>query len=185
MDFMELLASRYSVRDFLPDPIPDEVLNEILEAGRLAPSSQNRQPWRYVVIKDPAQIKKLSLNSGLLGLSNLFIRKAPCLIAACADSSRGLRLNSHEYYLVDVAISVQQMVLAAWNRGVGSCWMAAYNEKTLKKFLDLPKSWRVVALLPFGYPAEKKTAYSKALSFFPGSKNRLPLEKIVRYFGED
>ncbi len=185
MDFMELMASRHSVRDFLPDPIPDEVLNEILEAGRLAPSSQNRQPWRYVVLKDPAQIKKMSLNSGLLGLSNLFIRKAPCLIAACADSSKGLRVNAQDYYLVDVAISVQQMVLAAWNRGVGSCWMAAYNEKAVKKYLDLPKSWRVVALLPFGYPAEKKTVYSKALSFFPGSKNRLPLEKIVRYFGED
>ena len=185
MDFMELMASRHSVRDFLPDPIPDEVLNEILEAGRLAPSSQNRQPWRYVVLKDPEQIKKMSLNSGLLGLSNLFIRKAPCLIAACADSSKGLRVNAQDYYLVDVAISVQQMVLAAWNRGVGSCWMAAYNEKAVKKYLDLPKSWRVVALLPFGYPAEKKTVYSKALSFFPGSKNRLPLEKIVRYFGED
>ncbi|MCB5225167.1 MAG: nitroreductase family protein [Candidatus Cloacimonadaceae bacterium] len=185
MDFMELLASRHSVRDFLPDPIPDDVLNEILEAGRLAPSAQNRQPWRYVVLRDPQHIKKLALNSGLLGLSNLFIRSAPCLIAACSDSSKGLRVNGLDYHLVDVAISVQQMVLAAWNRGVGSCWMAAYSETAVKKYLELPKSWRVIALLPFGYPADKKTLYTKALSFFPDSKNRLPLNKIVRFFGED
>lgn len=105
MELMELIASRASVRDFLPDPIPEDILKEILEAGRLAPSAQNRQPWRYLVFTDNARIKKLALNCGIIGLSNFFISKAPCLIIACADSSRNVRINHQDYYLVDTAIS--------------------------------------------------------------------------------
>jgi nitroreductase len=74
------------------------------------------------------------------------------------------------------------MVLTAWSYGIGSCWIAAFSEKTLKKYLQLPDSWRIVALLPLGYPAEKKTLYTQALSVFPKSKNRLPLDKIVTYY---
>ncbi len=184
MDIMDLIAARHSVRNFLPDPIPDEVLQEVLEAGRLAPSAQNRQPWRYVALRNNEQVKKLALNCGLIGLSNIFIRSAPCLIVACADASKSVRINQQDYYLVDTAISLQQMVLAAWNRGLGSCWLAAYSEKTIKKYLRLPAKWRVVALLPLGYPAEEKTLYTKALSYFAGSKDRLPLDKTVTYFDE-
>lgn len=180
MELRELIATRHSVRNFLPDPIPPEVLQEILEAGRLAPSAQNRQPWRYLVFQDSAQIKKLALNCGLIGLSNYFIHSAPCLIIACADASKNLRINQQDYYLVDTAISFQQMILTAWNHGVGSCWLAAFSEKKLKSWLNLPKSWRIVALSPFGYPAQK-SLYFKALSSLAGSKDRLPLDKIVSY----
>lgn len=153
MEIIELIASRASVRDFLPDPIPEEILKEILEAGRLAPSAQNRQPWRYLVFTDNARIKKLALNCGLIGLSNFFISKAPCLIIASADSARNVRINHQDYYLVDTAISFQQMVLTAWSHGIGSCWLAAFSEK--------------------------KSLYSKALSSFAGSKDRLSLCDIV------
>ena len=179
MEIIELIASRASVRDFLPDPIPEEILKEILEAGRLAPSAQNRQPWRYLVFTDNARIKKLALNCGLIGLSNFFISKVPCLIIASADSARNVRINHQDYYLVDTAISFQQMVLTAWSHGIGSCWLAAFSEKKLKSHLHMPKSWRVVAMAPFGYPAEKKSLYSKALSSFSGSKDRLSLCDIV------
>jgi nitroreductase len=152
----------------------------MLEAARLAPSAQNRQPWRYLVFRDRDKIAKLARNCGLIGLSNYFISKAPCLVIACADANRNLRVNGQDYYLVDTAISLQQMVLAAWSHGVGSCWLAAFSEKTLAKHLKLPRSWRVVALVPFGYPAEKGL-YSKLLSGFAGSKDRLPLEQIVTF----
>ena len=182
MDLMELIATRHSVRDYLPDPIPEEILKQILEAGRLAPSARNRQPWRYIVFTSNDDIKELSLRCGLIGLSNIFIRKAPCLIVACADTNYNVRINHQDYYLLDTAISVQQMVLTAWSFGIGSCWIAAFSEKTLKKYLQLPDSWRIVALLPLGYPAEKKTLYTQALSVFPKSKNRLSLDKIVTYY---
>lgn len=185
MELMEAILTRHSVRDYLPDPIPETVLNDILEAGRLAPSAQNKQPWRFIVFTDPAQIRKLALKCGLIGLSNYFISKAPCVIVACADTAKNVRINGQDYYLVDTAISFQQMVLAAWSHGVGSCWLAAFSEKVLRKYLRLPKSWRIVALAPFGYPADKGT-YAKMLSAFAGSKDRLPMDKIVTHYkGEE
>lgn len=176
----ELIKSRHSVRDFLPDPIPAEVLAEMLEAARLAPSAQNKQPWRYLVYTDPAQIKKLAQNCGLIGMSNFFIKKAPCLVIACADSRRNVRVNGQDYYLVDTAISLHQMMLTALSHGIGTCWLAAYSEKKLRAYLDIPASWRIVALAPFGYPADKKL-YSKLLSSVAGSADRLPLSEIVRF----
>jgi nitroreductase len=180
MEIMELIASRKSVRNYLSDPIPKEVLDEILEAGRLAPSAQNGQPWRYVVLTDREEIKKLVYHCGLIGLSNFFLKDAPCVIVACADRNKNRRINAHDYYLVDTAISFHQMILTAWSHGIASCWMAAFSEKVLHKYLKLPKSWRIVAISPFGYPADKGL-YAKALGAFSGSKERFPLDKIVTF----
>ena len=181
MELMEVIRQRISVRNYLPDPVPQEVLEEILEAGRLAPSAQNRQPWRYIVIQGMEQTAALAKHCGLIGLSNFFIKSAPLVIVACADTKSNVRINGMDYYQVDTAISFQQMILCATNQGLGTCWMAAYSEKILKKYLQLPASWRVVAMSPFGYPSENKGLYGKVLSAFAGSKDRLPITKIVRY----
>jgi len=180
MDTKELIFSRHSVRNFRPDPIPTDVLTDILEAGRLAPSAQNKQPWRYLVYTDNAKIQKLALNCGLIGLANYFIHKAPCLIIACAETKDNMRINGQDYYLVDTAISFQQMMLMALQHGIGSCWLAAFSEKKLRQYLQISSSWRIVAMSPFGYPAEKNL-YAKAVSSFAGSKNRKPLDTIVRF----
>lgn len=181
MDFMHLIKTRHSVRDFLPDPVPQHVLDDMLEAARLAPSAQNRQPWRYIVFTEREKIRALVKNTGLLGLSNFFIKDAPCLIIACADASKDVRLNSQDYYLVDVAISFQQMILCAWSHGIGSCWMAAFSEKSLARHLKLPKGWRIVAMSPFGYPKEEKGLYTSILSTFSSSHKRLDVKDIVIY----
>lgn len=177
MNIYELISARKSVRDFLPEPIPEDILNNIMEAGRLAPSAQNRQPWRYLIYTDPNRIQQIAKHCGLIGLSNFFIKKAPCLVVACADTKSNIRINNQDYYLVDTAISLHQMVLTAWEYGIGSCWLAAFSEKKLRAYLDLPKSWKVVALCPFGYPADK-SMYSKMLSGFAGSHDRLARNKI-------
>ncbi len=181
MDFLELVSSRHSVRDFLPDPVPEAVLNEILEAGRLAPSSQNRQPWRYIVIQGKEKIAELAKNTGLIGLSNFFVKEAPVLIIACADTKKNLRVNGMDYFLVDTAISFHQMVLSAHSHGLGTCWMAAFSEKTLAKYLKIPKHWRIVAMCPIGYPKDGKKLYSKVLSAFSSGERRLSREDIVFY----
>jgi len=181
MDIKTLIHSRYSVRSFLPDPIAEDVLSQILEAGRWAPSTQNRQPWRFIVLTDSVKIKDLSVNCGLIGLSNFFIRSAPCVIIACADSSKGIRINSQDYYLVDTAIAFQQMMLLAWDYGIGSCWMAAFSEAKMRKWLNLPSSWRIVALSPFGYPAPQKSLHAKVVSSFAQSRKRLPLKDTVKF----
>jgi nitroreductase len=181
MECKDTILSRHSVRDFLEQPIPAEILTDMLEAARLAPSAQNRQPWRFVVVQTREKIKSMALNCGLIGLSNYFIRSAPCVIIACADYKENLRINGQDYYLVDTTIAFHQMILMAWSYGIGSCWLAAFSEKKLKSWLQLPQSWRIVALSPFGYPAENPGLYSKVLKTFAGSKDRLPLEQIVRY----
>ncbi len=181
MEFIDVINTRHSVRDFISDPIPEDVLETILRAGQSAPSAQNRQEWRYLVIRDKESIKSLSINSGLIGLSNLFIRNAPCVMIACADTQKSIKLNAQDYYLVDVAISFQMMMLTAWSMGIGSCWLAAFNEKSIKKHLNLPNHIRIVGISPFGYPAKQDKLYSKALKKFAGSNNRLSLDKIVKY----
>ncbi len=181
MSLIDLMQSRHSIRSFLPDPIPEEILSEILEAGRCAPSAQNKQPWRFLVIQGEEKIKALSTHCGLIGLSNFFIRSAPLVIVACAETKKNLRINQQDYYLVDTAIAFQQMILAAWEHGIGSCWMAAFSEKVMHKWLQLPKSWKIVALSPFGYPTPQKSVHAKLVSSFARSDNRLPIEEIVRY----
>ncbi|MCL1827630.1 MAG: nitroreductase family protein [Candidatus Cloacimonetes bacterium] len=168
MEFIEVIKGRYSCRNYLSDPIKEEVLGDIITAGLSAPSAQNRQPWRYIVVTDKELIKKIAFHS-LVGTVNYFIKDAPVVIVACADIDKSLRFNGQEYYLVDVAISFQQMMLAGWNHGIGSCWLAAFDEKALKKMLELPSNIRVVGISPFGYP-KGKNLYTRTVSFFAGIK---------------
>ena len=179
MDFDDVIKARHSCRNYLPDPLEEEVLQEILNAGLIAPSAQNRQPWRYIVVQDKALIKKIAFHS-IVGTANFFIKDAPVVIIACGDIDSSLRFNGQEYYLVDVAISFQQMMLAGWNRGVGSCWLAAFDEKALKKLLDIPSHHRVVGLSPFGFPKEKNF-YSKIVSIVAGSKKRKDIDEIISF----
>jgi nitroreductase len=181
VELHDVILNRHSVRDFLEQPLKQEQLDMILEAGRLAPSAQNRQCWRYIVLRDPGNIKNFAHHIGLLGTVNFFIAKAPLLIIACADPKKSIKVNGQEYYLVDTAISFQQMMLAAWSLGIGSCWMAAFNEASVKKYLKIPESIRVVGMSPFGYPRDKKSLYSKAVKAFAGSGRRLEKEKIFCY----
>lgn len=180
--FMELVKRRKSVRSFLPKPIAKEDIDDILEAGRLAPSSQNRQPWRYIVFTDREEIKALAKHTGLLGLSNFFIKDAPCVIILCAEMKDNLRVNGMDYFLVDCAISFHQMVLLATSKGIGSCWMAAFSQKLLHRYLKLPKSWKVVAMSPFGYEDENTRLYDRVLSSFSRGDTRRERAKIVRFW---
>ena len=179
MELYEIIYARHSVRDFSEEQVSDADLEIILEAGRLAPSAQNKQCWRYIVLQDRENIKRFARHIGLLGTVNFFIAKAPVVIVACADPRRSAKLNGQDYYLVDTAISFQQMMLAAWSRGIGSCWLAAFNEKAVRKYLEIPENIRVVGMSPFGYPKDKKSLYSKAVKSFAGSYKRLEKEQII------
>ena len=119
MEFEDVILSRRSVRSFNDKKIPSDILGKILNAGRLAPSSQNKQCWRFIVVFDEEIKKKLALKSGFISKVNFFIKNAPVIIVTCADSSRSVYLNNQNYYLVDTAIAFQQMMLTAWNYGIG------------------------------------------------------------------
>ena len=179
MEFIDVINTRKSVRSFSDEQIPEEFLQEMFAAARLSPSFQNRQCWRFVIVKDAIKRTELALKSGFLGKINFFIRNAPIIIVACADTSKSGTVNKQNYYLVDVAIAFQQMMLAAWNRGIGSCWLAAFDEKSVRKILGIPEKIRVVAMSPFGFPKDKDTFYAKAVKTFAGSKKRIDLDKII------
>jgi nitroreductase len=180
MEFMDVILSRHSVRNFTNEPIPAEILQQILEAGRWAPSAQNKQPWRFLILTDRARIAKLPMQCGFVGITNQFMKDAAFIVIACANPKQDLVFNQQAYYLVDTANALQQMVLAAWSFGIGSCWLAGYSEAAVKKHLQIPEPYKVVAICPFGYPKEK-TFYTKAVSAFAKSDKRLPLDKTVTF----
>ncbi len=166
MEFDEVLISRKSVRSYQDKEIPEEILNNMMEAARLSPSFQNRQCWRFVVVRDKNIIKDLALRSGMISKVNFFIKDAPVVIVACADPAKSGTMNNQNYYLVDTAIALQQIMLSAWNQGIGSCWLAAFNERYVREILGIPQNIRVVALSPFGYPKDKKSLYERAVKTF-------------------
>jgi nitroreductase len=166
MHVMEAIKKRESVRGYKDQPVEDEKLNLVLEAGRLAPSASNRQEWRYVVVKDRAKRQKL-MNAAS---GQRFVAEAPIVIAACAETDNHVMRCGQLCYPIDVAISVDHMTLKAVEEGLGTCWIGAFDEDPVKDILGIPKEIRVVALLTLGYP--------KAVS---GTKSRKKLHDIVRY----
>jgi nitroreductase len=152
MDVFEAIQKRRSVRAYLPDPVPEDKLKTILEAGRMAPSASNIQPWHFIVVTDKQKRKKLSRG----GIFARFLSQAPVVIVSC-----GNRKASSKWYVVDTAIALQTMVLAATGEGLGTCWVGSFNEEEVKELLKIPDDLRVIALLALGFPRRKLDLLSK------------------------
>jgi nitroreductase len=153
MDFYEVIKTRRSVRAYASDPIPDDVLNRVLDAARIAPSGSNRQPWKFILVKDGDVKKKLVSSCG----GQSFIAEAPLVIVACG---RNIHYNRGGYMgdmsmLVDVSIAVDHLTLAARAEGLGTCWIGLFDNESIKKLLQIPKDVNVVALVSIGYPCGK------------------------------
>lgn len=161
MSLVEVVLSRRSIRRYEQKEIPKDVLDKILDAGRQAPSAANKQPWHFIVVSDLEIKKKLSK-----GMFNRFIKNAPFTIVGCAHKD----LIAGKWSIVSTTIALQNMVVAAWAMGVGSCWIGDFNEGKVKKLLSIPENWNIVALVSFGYPAEK-----------PQPRKRKPVEEIVGF----
>ncbi len=167
MDVFEAIRMRRSIRKYKPRPVEKEKLERVLEAGRLAPSAVNRQPWHFIVVTDPSVREALRASYG----QDWFVN-APVIIAACADTdSAWVRRDGEPYWKVDVAIAFQNMILCATEEGLGTCWIAAFNEDAARKALKIPEKVRIVALTPLGYPDETKGEVT----------DRKPLKEIVHY----
>jgi len=153
MSIVDSILSRRSVRKYENKEIPQEVINQILEAGRHAPSAVNKQPIRFVVVKDGEIAKNFSS-----ALFNRFIKDASMVIVGCANVKS---LLTGKWAIIDTTIALQNMVIAAWSLGVGSCWIGAFDEGKVKQLLKIPEKWKVVALVTFGYPAEQPKSIRK------------------------
>ena len=152
MDVMEAIKTRRSIRKYRSTPVPEELLKAVLNAARLAPSANNAQPWRVIVVTD--EDLKLRLVSGAHGQK--FLAEAPVVLVACglpdeAFPTVGGYMSSH---VMDVAIALDHITLAAHSLGLGTCWVAWFKEEKVREALGIPEDVRVVALTPLGYPDE-------------------------------
>jgi len=167
MEFSELIEKRYSVRAYKPDPVEDEVLNQVLEAARLAPTADNRQPFQLIVIHAAgreAELKRIYTRDWFV--------QAPLVICACGIPSQGWtrRRDGKNYTEVDVAIVMDHLILAATDAGLGTCWIAAFDPIATREVLGLPDGVEPIVFTPLGYPADR-----------PSPKKRKALSELARY----
>jgi nitroreductase len=166
MEFSKLIAERYSVRAYQPDPVEQEKLERVLEAARLAPTAVNFQPFQLIVIHTEGREDELNR----IYRKDWFVQP-PLVIAACGLPDRGwIRRDGKSFLDVDVAIVMDHLILAAMNEGLGTCWVGNFDVEAAREVLGLPDDVEPIAFTPLGYPGDQ-----------PRTKKRRPLSDLVRY----
>ena len=147
MDFIETVKIRRSVRDYQNKPIPKEILQNLVDAGRFAPTARGVEPWEFIIITERATLKKI----GELAENGRFVSQAAaCIAVFCAET---------KYYLEDGCAATENILLAATAFGIGSCWVAGDKKpycKDVSSILNVPPSFNLVSLIALGYPASEK-----------------------------
>lgn len=166
-----LFERRFSCRSFDTNPLDRETLEAVLEAARWAPNGGNLQPWRFVVVLDSN--RRRAIASAAYGQG--FLAQAPAVITVCAvpnESATKYGPRGRELYcLQDTAAASQNILLAASDRGLGSCWVGAFDEAAVSRVLELSGNWRPVALIALGRPAEVEPR-----------RTRRPLSEVALWF---
>ena len=171
MEFTELIRNRESIRNYDPTrPVSRVILEKILEAGRLAPSAKNLQPWKFLLISSAPLLEKVKAC-----YQRDWIKDAPHILVLIGLKNEAWNRGYDGYNSVetDVSIAMTHIILAAENEGVGSCWIAAYDPALLKEALNPGENQQIYAMTPLGYP---KPGFQKT-----GVKKRKPLDEIVEF----
>jgi nitroreductase len=150
MNVIETITTRRSIRKYKSEPIPEKDLKIILEAAQQAPSAGNKQPWKFIVVRDNETKKKLAEKAR----KQLWIGDAGVVIAALAMDKKDPSIYER-WAERDVMTAVEHMVLTAWELGYGTCWIGAFEQNDIKEELDIPKEMTVISLLPIGVPDQK------------------------------
>lgn len=181
--FQTLVSQRRSVRRYLDRPVRREKILTCLEAARLAPSADNVQPWRFLVIDDPAMKQRFAREafSGIYFISR-FAAKAPVLILMLARldiiaNRIGKQIQGIHYYLIDIGIAGEHIVLQAEELGLGTCWIGWFDVRKTRRFFKIPRKYKIVSLLSLGYydrkpSREKKRRKLEEIVWFNGFKNK-------------
>jgi nitroreductase len=165
MEFAQLIRARYSVRAYKPDPVPDPLLEKVLEAGCLAPTADNRQPFRLLVVRTEGRREEL----GRL-YARAWFTAAPLVLGICAVPAEAwVRRDGRNYADVDAAIVMDHLILAAAAEGLGTCWVGAFDPAAAREIFNLPDGVEPLAFTPLGYAADR-----------PGAKKRKSLDELVR-----
>lgn len=164
---MVLLKGRRSIRRYRPDPVPDEMVEQLLEAGRWAPSASNRQPWAFVVVRDAGVRQAIAQHAAYHFIRWAHVEEAPLLIVLCGDARHPIyRQFLHE----DIGLAGSQIMLQAKALGLGTCWIGGLDRKAIAGILKVPDHMEIVGLLTVGFPAED-----------PEPRERKPLAEVVHY----
>ena len=170
MDVFEAIKGRRSIRAYRDMDVSQEIVEKLIEAARWAPSAGNIQPWEFIIVRNPETKRRLAEAA----LRQSFIEEAPVVIVVCADeerSARGYGTRGRTLYCIqDTAAAIQNIHLAAYALGLGTCWVGAFIEDEARKILNIPEGVRPVAIIPVGYPAES-----------PSPRSRRPLKEIIHY----
>ena len=152
MDTIECIKTRSSIRNYKSNPVPESIFQDILNAGVHAPSAGDVQDWEFVVVRKPGIKKQIA--EAALGQD--FVANAPVVIVVCSNLEKIERVYGERgvglYSIQDTAAATENMLLAAWERGIGSCWVGAFNEERIKEILLIPTNVRPLAIVTMGYP---------------------------------
>jgi len=155
MDAIEVLMTRRSVRAYKGVPVPRKVIENIVDCGRLAPTANNVQPWEFVVVTDPGALRRIAGTTDY----GSFIAQAPvCVCVLCRDT---------KYYVEDGSAATENILLAARAHGLGSCWVAGDKKPyaaEICRLVGAPQGYKLVSLIPIGYPAESPKKSKRPLS---------------------
>jgi nitroreductase len=158
MEVFEAIRTVLAVRKYQDRPIPPESIRRIVEAARLTASSMNAQPWHFIVVEDRDTLRQL----GSLARSGRYIADAPLAIVVVLEPSR--------FAVSDGSRAIQSMILTAWSEGIGSNWVGFRGLEDVKPLLGIPAEMEILAIVPFGYPAQPAGK---------GQKNRKPLSEVA------
>lgn len=149
MEFTELISKRVSVRGYKPDPVPEAVLNRVLDAARMAPSAKNKQSYRLFVIPTEGRQEVMARL-----YSREFLRQAPLIIGIVAvpDGAWVRKFDDKNHAHFDAIIAFDHLVLAATNENLGTCWVCLFDPTVAKELLPLEPGWEPIAFTPLGYP---------------------------------
>ncbi|MEI6305335.1 MAG: nitroreductase family protein [Deltaproteobacteria bacterium] len=163
METLEAIKTRRSIRKFSDQPVETEKLQAVLEAVCQAPSWSNLQCWQLVVVEKQEVREKISEYSFVESFFSAYgyksnpaqkaLAQAPIVIVACADPSKSGNLHDQQYYMADMGIATENLMLAAHDQGLGTVFVGVYHEENIKALLGIPANIKVVGLFPLGYPA--------------------------------
>ncbi len=164
MSLLDLIGQRRSIRKYLSKPIPKADLLKCVEAARLAPSACNSQPWKFILVDDPELKTQVcqEIFSGIYSM-NQFAKEAGALVVVVSEKGRflsglGGQIRDTRYFLVDIGIACEHLVLQAEELGLGSCWIGWFDERKLKKRLNIPKGKKVDIVITLGYSDPERPA---------------------------
>jgi nitroreductase len=171
---LEVIRARRSTRRFKPDAVPEEDLKAVLEAARWAPSGENFQPWKFIVIKDQKMMEQI-VEAIPYKKYQKFLMNAPVLLVVLADTRKS------KWWYLDVTLAVENLMLEACARGLGTCFSAWYPTApealvtSVRTMLEIPDKWAILTMTPLGYPIDPPE------QAFRLPATRKPLEEMVSY----